>query len=160
MSNTTVKSYQIDGTTFELRPLVYGQWRQLNSIIDGMPLPLELTPRNLIAAFADELHQIMAVILTESGKSPGDKDLEELAHRLEFAMPEDQVAEVLVNFFECNPIASVLNLINRVVAKLKDVASQIAEMELNKPLSPLAEATGLKEKISSGAAPRKKQNRG
>ncbi len=144
MSEPTVKTYEIDGETYELRPLVFGQWRQLNSVIDGIPMPMEITPRSMIVAFADKLHLILAVILTEKGKSPGDKDLDKLAHHLEFRMSEEQVAEVILDFFTVSPIASVLNLISRVVKNLAEIVSQ--RTGSNKQLSLSPEGTGQKKR--------------
>ncbi|MCF6267634.1 MAG: hypothetical protein L3J57_13975 [Desulfuromusa sp.] len=148
MDKSTIKTYEIAGKTYEQRPLVFGQWQQLNRIIDGLEIPAALTPRSLTGAFADRLDQILAVVLTEKDKSPRDKDLAQLAEHLAFEMSPEQVAEVVTDFFDCNPIHSVLNLVVGITEKITSTVTQ-ATGSNNASLCSLEE-TGLNETKSSG----------
>lgn len=156
MTEATIKSYDIGGKTFELRPLVFGQWQQLNRIMDGVDLPAELSMRNLVAAFADQLHLVLAVILTEKNRSPRDKNLDELAEQLAFNMPPEQVAEVVGDFFTQAPLASVFDLVTGVVERISQrIAPALpgATTGSSKPCSSSATATGPSGEPSSGDAP-------
>lgn len=151
MSNTTIKTYEIDGKTYEQSPMVFGQWQQLNRVIDGLEIPSSITPRSLTVAFSDRLDQILAIVLTEKDQSPRDKNLDELAKHLTFSMPPEQVAEVVTDFFVCNPIPSVLNLVvgvtNKIRTRIETVTGPIGS---NNVLSPSQEETSSSETTSSG----------
>lgn len=151
MSEANVKTYEIGGKTYEQRLLVFGQWQQLNRIIEGVKMPAELSQRNLVVAFSDRLDQILAVILTEQGESARGKNLPELAELLAFEMSPEKVAEVIADFFDCNPIASVLNLVVGVIDKIQQTMKTAATGSSNQSSSSQAE-TGPNATVSSGDA--------
>ena len=162
MSEQSVKSYEIAGKVYEQRELVLGQWRQLNRILGDIPLPEKINPRSLVQAIADHIHMVLAVILVEKGMAVVDKpiDLEPLAHHLEFSMTDDQVAEVIVDFFTEHPIASVLNTIDRVAKRVMRSLLENQETGLKQPSSSLPEVTGQNGTASSGPALRNKPSPG
>jgi len=118
-----LKTYTIDGTIFEQRELVFGQWQQLNRELKGMELPEQLTQRALIAAVADKLDRLVAIVLVEAGKSPRDKDLDDLAPQLAFSMKAEQIAAVVNDFFICNQVASIVDLVIGIIANLTKKAA-------------------------------------
>ncbi|WP_321367581.1 hypothetical protein [uncultured Desulfuromusa sp.] len=148
MSQTTIKTYEIDGKTYVQEELSFGQWQQLNRIIDGLEIPAQLTPYALTAAFADRLDQILAVVLTEKDIKPWEKDLPELAKQLAFAMSPEKVAEVVTDFFDCNPIHLILDLVVGVTQKITQTVSQATGS--SNASSSSVEETGPSETKSSG----------
>ncbi|MFU8883102.1 MAG: hypothetical protein ACNA7Q_12105 [Rhodobacterales bacterium] len=113
-----IKTYTINGTIYELRPLVFGQWQQLTRLVEGLDLPEVISARTMVTTLADRLDELLAIILTKQGKSPADKDIAALGQHLAFVMPPEQVAEVITDFFELTPTASLMELVVGVTAKL------------------------------------------
>lgn len=118
MADDAVKTYTIDGKIYELRPLVFGQWQQLTRLVDGLDLPETISARTMVTTLADRLDELLAIVLTEQGKHPADKDIAALGKHLAFVMPPEQVAEVVTDFFEKTPAASLMELVAGVTAKL------------------------------------------
>jgi hypothetical protein len=88
-----LKTYEIAGKTYEQRPLVYGQLLQLVTMMQENDCA---TPPDLLQV---NVPLVLAVVLTEQGKNPRDKDLSALAVELSYAMPVEQIAEVVRDFF-------------------------------------------------------------
>lgn len=153
MNEASVKTYDIDGKTYEMPPLVFGQWQQLNKIMAQVEMPAELSPRNIVAAIGTKLDQVLAVILTEQGKKPQDKDLVVEAEHLAFSMEPEQVAEVITDFFAAAPVASVLNLVTGVTEAIQQRVRSVIGSS-NASSSSVTE-TGASETASSGDAPQK-----
>jgi len=154
MTVNTVKTYEIGGKTYEQRRLVFGQWQQLLRLFKGggAALPELFGARELILALGDKLDTALAVVLTEQGQSPRDKDMEALADELAFEMLPEQVAEVFSDFFDCNPLASIAQAIGEafggLLEKLQDPNGS------SEPSSSSPEGTGPSATPSSGAASR------
>jgi len=112
-----VKNYEIGGINFEQRRLVLGQWRQLRAELEGLELPPGDFLRSLVTALeqAGRLDRALAIVLTPRGTSPKDKDVGALAEQLEYAITPEQIAEVLADFFTCNPVSSILSQLAGVV---------------------------------------------
>ncbi len=144
MSN--VKTYQIGGTTFEQRPLVLGQIRQLMAVLQGMEIPAGSGRLQIIDALGTRLEQALAVVLTEQGKSLRDKDLDALAAELEFSITHEQIIEVVEDFFTCNPIVSLLTRLTEamggIMGRMPTGSSQ--------PASSSPPATSPEKETSSG----------
>jgi len=104
----TEKKYNIGGKSYVQKPLVLGQLRQLLDVLRGVAIPVGAEVPEIVLALGDNLPEALAVILTESGKSPQDKDIPDLAGELAFTIPVDLTVEVIEDFFDCNPIASLL----------------------------------------------------
>lgn len=115
--------YEIGGRVFYQRPLVLGQLRQLlDKVLKDLLIPdsQDLAPDVLILALGDKLPLGLAIVLSEEGKSLKDKDIEELAKDLEFSITAEQAMEVVVNFFDCTPITSLLNMFTERMSTLTE----------------------------------------
>ena len=114
----TEKKYDIGGKVYVQRPLVLGQTRQLLRVLDGLALPGNLEVRSLIETLGESLPAALAVVLTEEGKSPKDKDIEALAAELEFSITLEQTAQVIEDFFDCNPLPSLLDKLTKAAGNI------------------------------------------
>jgi hypothetical protein len=110
--------YTINAKIFEQKPLVWGQIRQLVTILKGVEFRSGLTAAELIEILGDKIPSLLAVVLTEKGSSMKDKDIEKLATEFEFSLELDNVLQVVEDFFDCNPTASYLNKISSLVGKM------------------------------------------
>lgn len=142
-----IKTYQIGSKTYEQRPLVLGQLRQLLQLLCDVEVSLERGALGLVAALGDKLPKALAVVLTEKGQSPADKDLDAAAAELEFAISPEQALEVVEDFFDCNPIVSLLDRVGQMIGKLEKQARN----SLTASLSSSPTATSASVTPSSGA---------
>lgn len=149
MSEASVKTYEIDGTTYEQRPMVLGQIRQLMSVLQGLKIPADGGSLQVIAALGGRLGEALAVVLTEQGKSLRGKDLAALATELEFTISPDQTIDVVEDFFTCNPIASLLQ---RLTTAMGGITGGMMGMVTGSktPASSSLEETSPAEETSSG----------
>ena len=148
----TIKKYLIGEKKYEQRPLVYGQVRQLQEVLEGLRLTAAFDRAQLLSALGDRVALALAVVLIPEGGSPRGKDLPALADEIEFAITPEQVFQVVDDFFTCNPIASLL-------VRLKGMIENIREKVktgLTKPSASSLEETSHGETESSGAAPLEK----
>jgi hypothetical protein len=116
-----VKSYEIGGKTYEQRELVLGQWRQLSALLSDLKMPaVGSRLQTMIAALenAGRLERAIAVLLNEPGVQPRDKNLDALAAELEFSITPQQIAEVIDDFFTCNPVSSILSRLGMSLVKM------------------------------------------
>ena len=153
-----VKSYQIGGKTYEQRELVLGQWRQLSSLLSDLEMPaVGSRLQSMITALenAGRLDRAVAVLLNEPGVPPRDKDLDALASELEFSITPQQIAEVIDDFFTCNPVSSILSRLGTTLVKMVGALhAALQETGLTVPSVSSPAATSLAEKTSCGEAPR------
>jgi hypothetical protein len=151
-----VKAYEIGGKTYEQRPLVLGQWRQLVGLLADVEIPPGNILQGLITALEERgrLDKALAVVLTEQGKSPRDKDLDLAASELEFLITPQQIAGVIGDFFTCNPASSILNQLGGVFLKVIHCLQQGGLTTTGSSSSAFfsREETGANEKASSGSA--------
>ena len=112
------KTYNIDGTIYEQRPLVYAQWQQIANIMDGIPVPKEINSQSLIIALSQKLDLALAVLLTKQGTQLKDKDINKLAEGLSYSLLPSQIDEILTDFFTYNNIESMANLISGLLIKI------------------------------------------
>ena len=116
-------TYTINSTTYIQKPLVFGQIRQLTSVIEKIitsgGINLDAGVFGLIDALGAELPLALAVVLTPSGENPKNKNLAELAEKLEFEIELDQVMEIVTDFFDCNPIQSLLTKLLTMIGNIK-----------------------------------------
>jgi hypothetical protein len=154
------KTYELGTTTYVQRPLVLGQIRQLLEQLEGLTFDAAAGPAVLVATLGDRLPLCLAVVLTPEGASPREKDLVALADEIEFAIAPEQVLEVVEDFFDCNPLASLLeraagmlrSLTARVGVEVKPAATAGAPgSTTSSSSSPAATSPG--ETGSSGASP-------
>ena len=112
------RKYEIGGKTYIQRPLVLGQTRQFLDLLKGVTIPAGVDAYGLIRALGESLPQALAIVLTEEGKSPRDKNVTEAACEIEFAITPEQTLEVVDHFFDLNAIPSLLSRIAGVAEKI------------------------------------------
>jgi len=111
------RKYEIGDKIYIQRPLVLGQIRQLIDLLSGVTIPAGADAYGLIRALGESLPKALAIVLTEEGKSPREKDLREAAIELEFAITPEQTLEVVDHFFDLNAISSLLSRIAETAEK-------------------------------------------
>lgn len=104
-----IKKYEIGDKIFIQKPLVLGQWREIGDILKEIAIPRDINPISLITSLGNKLFAVLAVILTEEGRSPRGKDIPQLAEEMEYGITPKTAIEALADFFECNPIPSLLS---------------------------------------------------
>jgi len=110
--------YQIDNKTYVQKPLVLGQIEQLSTLLNGLEIKTDMQPEDIISVLKEKIPQALAIVLCEKGEKLKDKDIESFAKELKFAIDLDLTMDVITDFFECNPIVSLLK-------KLRDQAEKI-----------------------------------
>ncbi len=124
--------YEIGGRVFIQRPLVLGQLKQLiDHVMKDLIVPEtdSLDPMMLLEILGDKLPLGLAIILTEEGKSPKDKNILQLGEDLYFEITAEQTMEVIADFFVCTPVTSLLSMFTE---KMKDVQKSLTEAGLSK----------------------------
>lgn len=112
-------TYQIDSKVYEQKPLVWGQVKQLTAVLKGVSVEQDLTVSDLIDLIGDKMPMVLAVVLTEQGKSPKDKDLEAIAAEFVFSVPVETVIKVVEDFFGCNPTALYLEKFEKLIGGIR-----------------------------------------
>lgn len=148
------KTYALAGSNYEQRELVLGQWRQLQALLTDLQVPTgpSLIHR-LVAGLesAGRLDRALAIILVEVGQSPQHKDLDALEKAIAFEITPQQIAEIIEDFFICNPVSSILSRLGTVLAQVVMLLSAaMKEIGSTGPLSPLPLATSPEETKSPG----------
>lgn len=143
------KTYDIGGKKYVQRALVLGQIRQLVACIEGVVFPEDLDPRSLIITLGDRLPRALAIVLTPENTEVRGKDLEELAEEIEFSISPEAIFEVIEDFFDCNPIVSLLESVGKMSAKIQTkLPTGSKSLSASSP-----EATSPDENQSSGETP-------
>ncbi len=142
--------YEIGGKVYVQRPLVLGQVRQLMGLLREIKIPAGAGAAEVIALLDEKLPEALAVVLTEKGKNPKDKDIQALAEALEFEITPEVALKVVEDFFSCNPIASVLQRLTQIVETVKE---RLRVTGLKNSSASLREATSPGERRSSGDTP-------
>lgn len=154
---TEVKTYTIGDTLYEQRELVLGQWKQLRALLEGLEIPGGVSALGGLLAALEEsgrLERALAVLLTESGGRPQEKNLERTAAALEFAITPQQIAQVIEDFFTCNPAASILSQLGTIIVTLAALAqAAIREIGSRRSAFCFAPETTAGEPPCSGDAP-------
>jgi len=141
--------YEIGGNVYVQRMLVLGQVRQLTGLLQELRIePEKLDAAGLLTLLGERLPEALAIVLTEEGKSPRDKDLKALAEEIEFSIEAETVVQVIEDFFSCNPAASLFDRLAGVVQKVNLQAATGSKT----PASSSHEATSRNEMRSSGDA--------
>lgn len=145
------KEYEIDGKTYVQKPLVLGQNKQLLRVLDGVEMPEQLTLASLLDALGERLYAAIAVVITEKGCSPRDKNVDELAGWLEWSMDNATATEVVADFFDLNPVSSLLEKAGRMIAGLnRAIALRPIGIRGNGSTNPSSSSPGA---TSPGATP-------
>lgn len=99
--------YVINGKTYVQRPLVLGQIPQLQRVLQDVDLPADIDSSDIISLMGDKLPEALAVVLTEEGTSPKDKDVAALGKEFQNCVDFFTAMEVIDHFFDLNRVASV-----------------------------------------------------
>jgi hypothetical protein len=86
-----------------------------------------MTPLDLINVLEEKLPIVLAVVLTEKGFSPREKVITEVASEFEFDIELETIIKVIEDFFDCNPIASFLERINKLVGEMTTEVDKISQ---------------------------------
>jgi len=156
---TPVKSYKLGDKTYEQRPLVLAQWRQLQVVLDGLEVPEDAEAiKGLVTALgkSGRLDEALAILLTERGVALRDKDRTALAEGLAYVVDPNDVAKVFIDFFDYNPANSVLSAMAGVMMALtrciERAAREASSTGSSTSVSSSPEGTGPNETTSSGDA--------
>lgn len=101
------QKYRIGNKVYTQRKLVLGQIQQMIGLFKGVKMPEEFTSSQLLLSLGDRITDFLAIVVTEEGKSPKEKDLAAAAKELFDADPET-VAEVIDHFFVLNSAKDLL----------------------------------------------------
>jgi len=123
----------------------------------GIAIPSDLNPISLVTALGENLFAVMAVIITEEGLTPRDKDISQLAVEIEYGVTPETAIEVIAHFFELNPIPSLLNHLWALTAQIKE---KLTEIGLTNSASLSAAGTSPDETGSFGISPSERQDNG
>lgn len=113
----TEYSYDIGGKVYRQGPLVLAQVRQLIAEIGSLGINPAAGTAELVKSLlcCSQLERALAVVLTPDGSSLRDKDIDSLAVELAFDITAEQIAQVVADFFICNPIASLLEKLSGIM---------------------------------------------
>ncbi len=143
------RKYEIGGKAYIQRPLVLGQMRQLLDLLKGITIPAGADAYGLIRALGESLPQALAIVLTQEGESPRDKNVKEAACEIEFAITPEQTLEVVDHFFDLNAIPLLLSRIAGVAEK---IGERMTGTGSRKSASSSQEETSLSGTGSPGAS--------
>lgn len=144
------KKYEIGGKTYIQRKLVLGQWKELWAILENCAIPNDINPISLVTSLGNNLFPILAVILTEEGLPLQGKDIQTLAGEIEYGITPETAIEVIADFFELNPIPSLLNNLWALAEQFRE---KMTEIGLTSSVSLSAVRTSPDETGSSGMSP-------
>lgn len=118
------KTYEVRGVIYEHRPQVLGQLKQLESLLVDVSIPAGAGATGMIFAIGDKAPRALAILLTEKGMSPEDKDLNALAKEMEWGITLEQTMEIADDFFSINPLslafAKIVGMMERFTAQMLD----------------------------------------
>jgi len=153
-------TYKIGGETYIQKPLVLGQINQLAAIMREMEIPKNVDMAALVVLFGSKLPMAIAIVLIEESatkNNPGstpeylmNRDIEKIAKKLEFTLDSETAARVVEDFFDCNPIASVLSKFTGISEK---ISGKIQQTGLNSSASTSQTETSPDGTQSSGGTP-------
>ena len=138
-------TYTIGGKTYIQKPLVLGQVNQLMAVLRGTSFPQTDDMFVLVSALGNKLPMALAIVLIPSppegegwgegglGRYLMDRDLKAIADELEFSIDPVTPLQVADDFFDCNPIVSLLEKFGALGTKLR---SRIETAKLGSIKSP------------------------
>jgi hypothetical protein len=102
--------YEINGTTYEQRKLVAGQVEQLGDLIVEAHLSFaDPSIGTIVRTLGDHLYRAIAIVLRKKGAERWwEKDLDVMAGLLRWEMEAETAADIVKDFFDCNPLGSLL----------------------------------------------------
>lgn len=115
--------YTIGNKVYFQKPLVIGQVSQLLNLLKDVKIPSEINVLTLITLLGDKLSKAIAIILIEPDKPLKSKNVDELVTEIEFELSPEMAIKIVEDFFDCNPISSLLekmgNTVNKIAQKMK-----------------------------------------
>ncbi len=143
--------YTIGGKSYVQRALVMGQVDQLLGILEGINLSGSVNPLDIKKALGEKIYLGLAIILVEEGKTPkrGPDEIGEIADRIQWSILPQQEIEVIENFFDCNPIVSIVERLPEIA---KGLITGLLGITSAMRSSSSARATSSGETKSSGAS--------
>ena len=123
-----IKEYEIEGKIYVQKKMVWGQIKQLIEVIKDLRMPDEFNTAVLIAALGEKAPMAMAVIVTEKGCSPKDKDLEKIAEEFQFSMQVETAVEIIDDFFGFNPTSLWLEKALKMVGGMQKLVDHTGSM--------------------------------
>lgn len=125
--------YEFNDKVYVQNKLVWGQVKQLSTVVKGISFEEDITAQYLIDLLGDKLSTALAIVLTEEGKSIKDKDLVVVADEMENTIPVDVMFQVIEDFFICNPVAFLLEKVTGMIGSL---STNLMEKDLIKIETP------------------------
>jgi hypothetical protein len=116
--------YEFGSKVYVQNKLVWGQVKQLASILKDITFEGDITVSYLINLLDDKLMPAVAVVITEEGTSIKNKDIDKIAEELEETIPVDVVIQVVEDFFTCNPVSSLLEKAGNMMKNLNTNLNQ------------------------------------
>jgi len=98
--------YLINGKTYVQRPLGLGVIPHIREIINDLAPPSEVSFAAIGTLLREKLPSALAVILTEEGQPPKDKNINDLAEELKKNIGFLATLNVVQDFFILNPAIS------------------------------------------------------
>lgn len=137
------KVYDVGGKKFVQRKLVWGQAKQLIKEIEGVELPSDFVPKDVIKVLETKLPKLIAIVLIPEGESARAKNNEAMLEFFEWEMSLDQTMEIIEDFFVCNPIPLWLDKVGSGMTKMTVDFGKSSEKEigLTETLQSLQEVT-------------------
>lgn len=119
--------YEIGGKTFIQKRLVWGQAKQLIKEIEGVELPSEYTPKDILKILEAKIPKLVALVLIPEGESIRSKNTEAMLEFFEWEMGLDQTMEIIEDFFVCNPIPLWLEKMGSGMARMTGETARSSE---------------------------------
>jgi aminopeptidase C len=110
--------YEFGGKVYFQEKLVWGQVKQLVSLLKDAVIDKPMSTIELIEMLGDKLPSAIAIVLIAEGERLKDKNLEALTEEIEEKMPVDMIIQVVEDFFTCNPTASILEKLAGLMEKI------------------------------------------
>ena len=102
------KEYVIGDRKFTQKHLVWGQARQLIKEIEGVELPSDYTPKDILGLLEAKLPNLISIVLIPEGQTAKSKNNAEMLEFFEWELSLEGMVNIVEDFFECNPIPSWL----------------------------------------------------
>jgi hypothetical protein len=113
--------YKIGDKIYIQRKLVLGQVRQLIKHLAGLEFPADMRFDfvGLLDVLGDKLPGAFAIVLTEEGQHPRDKDVNTLADELNFGIDAEMALKAIDDFFVLNPTSLILKSLSGMIAGIE-----------------------------------------
>ena len=111
--------YEINGKTYIQRALVLGQIPQMQDVLRGISFPDSIDPAGMLGLLDTKLPEALAVVLTEEGTSPKDKDVAAQAEEFRNTVDLSTAMDAIDHFFGLNPVASISQRLVQMIAGLR-----------------------------------------